>query len=363
MEILVLGPLEARSARARLSLGGPRQRALLAELVLHVGTVVSMDAIVDDLWGGTPPATAEAVVQNAVARLRRVLGREAIETRPPGYVLRLDPGAIDAHRFERLVHDAQPLPATERLGILGDALALWRGPAFADLAYESFLQDEIARLDELRLTALEDRIEAEVELGQHHDAVPAAATLATQHRERERLCRLLMLALHRAGRQQEALDAYEATRRALDELWGLEPAEATRALQRMILTHDPAISGTKPVAEVAGLVRRPGSLLLVEPLLDDELELEAAGAALDACGMPSPRSPRATAACCRRGRARSSSRRSGSTGPTRTTPSAPLAPRSSCARSCATAASTPGRRWVREGSSSRERSRFSSARS
>lgn len=281
MEILVLGPLETRSARARLSLGGPRQRALLAELVLHVGTVVSMDAIVDDLWGGTPPATAEAVVQNAVARLRRVLGREAIETRPPGYVLRLDPGAIDAHRFERLVHDAQPLPATERLGILGDALALWRGPAFADLAYESFLQDEIARLDELRLSALEDRIEAEVELGQHHDAVPAAATLATQHRERERLCRLLMLALHRAGRQQEALDAYEATRRALDELWGLEPAEATRALQRMILTHDPAISGTKPVAEVAGLVRRPVSLLLVEPLLDDELELEAAGAALD----------------------------------------------------------------------------------
>ena len=281
MEFLLLGPLEVRAARERLPLGGPRQRAVLADLLLHAGSVVSMDGLIDDLWGAEPPPTAEAVVQNAVSRLRKELGRELIETRPPGYVLRVDPGAIDARRFERLVHDARPLPPAERSAALRDALALWRGPAFADLAFETFLQDEIARLDELRLTALEDRIEAEIELGQHDDVIADAAALGSQHPDRERLCRLLMLALHRAGRQQEALDAYEGTRRALDEQWGLEPSPETRALQTMILTQDPAIAHAQPVSRAVGVVRRPVSLLLVEPLLDDDLELEAAGATLD----------------------------------------------------------------------------------
>jgi DNA-binding SARP family transcriptional activator len=281
VEFLLLGPLEARSARTSLPLGGPRQRAVLADLLLHAGSVVSMDTLIDDLWGAGAPPTADAVVQNAVSRLRRTLGKEVIETRAPGYLLRVDPGAIDARRFERLVHEARPLPPAERSAALRHALALWRGPAFADLAFESFLQAEIARLDELRLTALEDRLEVEVELARHDDAIPDAATLASQHPDRERLCRLLMLALHRAGRQQEALDAYEATRRALDELWGLEPSEETRALHRMILTQDPAIAPDTPVAVVVGPVRRPVSLLLVEPVLDDDLELEAAGAALE----------------------------------------------------------------------------------
>jgi DNA-binding SARP family transcriptional activator/tetratricopeptide (TPR) repeat protein len=280
VEFLLLGPLEARAGRERLPLGGPRQRAALAELLLHAGSVVSMDTLIDDLWGSEPPPTAEAVVQNAVSRLRKALGRDLIETRPPGYVLRIDPGGIDARRFERLVHDARPLPPAERSAALHDALALWRGPAFADLAFETFLQEEIARLDELRLTALEDRIEAEVELGHHDGVIPDAAALASQHADRERLCRLVMLALHRAGRQQEALDAYEATRRALDEQWGLEPSAETRALQTMILTQDPAIAPAQPVSRAVGAVRRPVSLLLVEPLLDDELELETAGATL-----------------------------------------------------------------------------------
>jgi DNA-binding SARP family transcriptional activator len=239
-----------------------------------------MDALIDDLWGAEPPPTAEAVVQNAVSRLRKTLGREMIETRTPGYVLRAEPGAIDARRFERLVHGARPLPAAERASALRDALALWRGPPLADLAFESFLQDEIARLDELRLTALEDRLEAEIELGAHDEAIPAAAALAAQHPARERLCRLLMLALNRAGRQQEALDAYEATRRALDTLWGLEPAAETRALQVMILTQDPAIAATAAVPRTIGAVRRPVALLLVELMLDEDLELEAAGTAL-----------------------------------------------------------------------------------
>ena len=172
VEFLVLGPLEARAGRERISLGGPRQRAVLADLVLHAGSVVSRDTLIDDLWAGEPPPTAEAVVQNAVSRLRALVGKETIETRAPGYVLRVDPGAIDARRFERLVHDARPLPPAERSAALRDALALWRGSPFADLSYESFLQAEIARLDELRLTALEDRIEAEIELGRHDDVIP-----------------------------------------------------------------------------------------------------------------------------------------------------------------------------------------------
>ena len=243
MEYLLLGPLEVHSARERLPLGGPRQRALLADLALHAGTVVSMDTLLDDLWSGEPPPTAEAVVQNAIARLRRVLGRETIETRAPGYVLHVDPGAIDARRFERLVRDARPLPPAERSAALRDALALWRGPPFADLAFESFLQDEIARLDELRLTALEDRLEAEIELGRHDAVVrrrirargPAPVARAALPDCRCSRCT-------RAGRQQEALDAYEVLRRSLDELFGLEPSPETRALQLMILNQDPAIA-------------------------------------------------------------------------------------------------------------------------
>ena len=281
MEFLLLGPLEVLAGRDRLPLGGPRQRAVLADLLLHAGSVVSMDTLIDDLWGSEPPVTAEAVVQNAVSRLRKAIGRETIETSPPGYILSVDSGAIDARRFERLARDSRPLPPAERAAALRDALALWRGPPFADLAYESFLQDEIARLDELRLTALEDRLEAEVELGGHDAAIPAAAALAAQHPARERLCRLLMLALSRAGRQQEALDAYDAMRRALDELWGLEPATETRALQVMILTQDPAIAIARDAQRTIGTVRRPVALLLVELMLDEELELESAGMALE----------------------------------------------------------------------------------
>jgi DNA-binding SARP family transcriptional activator len=277
---LVLGPLEVRAGEGGIALGGPRQRAVLADLVLHAGSVVSRDRLIDDLWAGRPPPTADAVVQNAVSRLRVALGKKAIDTIAPGYVLRAETGAIDARRFERLVHDARPLPPAERSAALRDALALWRGSPFADLSYENFLQGEIARLDELRLTALEDRIEAEIELGAHDDVIPDAARLAGQHPDRERLCRLLMLAHARAGRQQDAIDAYEATRRALDEQWGLKPSPETRALHRMILTQDAAMAPAQPVAAAIGTVRRPVSLLLVEPLVDDDLELEAAGAVL-----------------------------------------------------------------------------------
>jgi DNA-binding SARP family transcriptional activator/tetratricopeptide (TPR) repeat protein len=281
VEFLVLGPLEVRSARESFPLGGPRLRAVLADLILHTGSVLPMDTLIDDLWGGKSPPTAEAVVQNAVMKLRKTLGRDVIETRPPGYMLAVDPGAIDSHRFERLVRDARPLPPAERSSALRDALALWRGSAYSDLAFESFLQEEIARLDELRLTALEERLEAELELGRHDAVVPEASLLADQHPARERLCRILMLALYRAGRQQEALDAYEELRRTLDELFGIEPSPETRALHLMILNQDPAIASTPEAPRPVGAVRRPVALLVVELLLDEDLELETAGSALD----------------------------------------------------------------------------------
>jgi DNA-binding SARP family transcriptional activator/tetratricopeptide (TPR) repeat protein len=281
VEFLVLGPLEVRSARESLPLGGPRLRAVLADLVLHAGSVVPMDTLIDDLWGAESPPTAEAVVQNAVMKLRKTLGRDVIETRPPGYMLAVDPGAIDSRRFERLVRDARPLPPAERSAALRDALALWRGSAFSDLSFESFLQEEIARLDELRLAALEERLEAELELGRHDAVVPEASVLADQHPARERLSRILMLALYRAGRQQEALDAYGALHRALDELFGIEPSPETRALHLMILKQDPAIAVTPEPPRSGGVVRRPVALLVVELLLDEELELEAAGSALE----------------------------------------------------------------------------------
>jgi DNA-binding SARP family transcriptional activator len=281
VEFLVLGPLEVRSARESFPLGGPRLRAVLADLILHTGSVLPMDTLIDDLWGGKSPPTAEAVVQNAVMKLRKTLGRDVIETRPPGYMLAVDPGAIDSHRFERLVRDARPLPPAERSSALRDALALWRGSAYSDLAFESFLQEEIARLDELRLTALEERLEAELELRRHDALVPEESLLADQHPARERLCRILMLALYRAGRQQEALDAYGALHRALDELFGIQPSPETRALHLMILNQDPAISVTPEQPRSGSVRRRPVALLIVELLLDEELELEAAGSALE----------------------------------------------------------------------------------
>src|SRR5512132_1399635 len=220
----LLGPLEAVAAGEALPLGGPKQRARLALLLIHTGEVVSTDTLIDELWGASPPRTAPAYVQNCVSRLRKVLGPELLETRPPGYALHAPPATIDARRFEQIVHDARGLAAGERAGALREALALWRGAALADLAFETFAQTEARRLEELRVAALEDRIEAELELGLHAELVGELEGLAREHPARERLRRLQMLALYRSGRQVDALAAYQEARLALDEL-GLEPSE------------------------------------------------------------------------------------------------------------------------------------------
>ena len=208
-----------------------RQRSLLGCLLLRANEVVAQDRLVDALWGESPPATAVTALHGYVSRLRRLLGADRLETRPPGYLLRVAPEELDLHRFRELV-------AQDRYG---EALALWRGPALADLAFEDFAQSEIARLEELRLSALEGRFAHELAAGRHAELVGELAAAVRVHPLRERLAGQLMLALYRSGRQADALAAYGDARATLVEELGLEPGEELGALQRRILVHDPAL--------------------------------------------------------------------------------------------------------------------------
>ena len=245
----ILGPLEVSDETGHVALGGPKQRALLAILVLEAGRVVPTDRLIDLLWGEPAPKTATASLQNAVGRLRRALGADVLETRAPGYVLNVAQDQIDARRFERSLVDARRLPPDERREQLEQALALWRGPALAEFAFDDFAQAEIRRLEELRLIALEGRIEADLELGRHGDAVGALEGLVSGHPLRETFRRQLMLALYRAGRQAEALEVYQDARaRFIDEL-GIEPGPDLKQLQSEILRHEAGLAvGGAPVA-------------------------------------------------------------------------------------------------------------------
>jgi YVTN family beta-propeller protein len=260
MEFRILGPLAVSSEGRELSLGGPKQRALLAVLLLHPNEVVSIDRLVDELWGERPPATALKVVQVYVSQLRKALrGRRGrgeeervLVTRAPGYMLCVGPGQLDADRFEELVDQARQDLAAGRARraahMLLEALALWRGPALADFALEVFAQSEIARLEEARISAFEERIEADLALGRHSELVGELESLVTAHPLRERLRGQLMLALYRCGRQAEALAAYREARRLLVEELGLEPSQALQSLEKAILEQDPLLA-VAPVAE------------------------------------------------------------------------------------------------------------------
>jgi DNA-binding SARP family transcriptional activator len=234
LELRILGPLEASVEGTPILLGGPRQRALLAALLLRARRVVPTEQLVDELYGGEPPRTATTSLQNGIGQLRRLLGQETVLTRAPGYMLDVQREQIDAGRFERLLEDARRANAKERRELLRRALDLWRGPPLAEFAFEDWAQAEIRRLGELRLVALEERIETDVELGHPADVVPELEALTGEHPLRERLWHLLMLALSRSGRTAEALQAYTTARAALDEL-GLEPGEDLRRLQGEIL--------------------------------------------------------------------------------------------------------------------------------
>jgi DNA-binding SARP family transcriptional activator/streptogramin lyase len=259
MEFRILGPLQVLADDRQIVLGAAQQREVLAILLLHRGEVVSVDRIVDELWGERPPNRATKTVQVYVSRLRKALGDGVLVTRGGGYALELNGASVDADRFSRLadagrkaLDNGDPEAASETLTA---ALDLWRGPPLADFAYEPFAQKEAARLEELRLVTLEDRAEADLALGQHVELAPELEALVREHPTRERLLEGLMLALYRSGRQVEALDAYRDARRMLDEKLGLEPGSRLQELEQSILTHDPAIAAP-PGRGAAAVLRR-----------------------------------------------------------------------------------------------------------
>ena len=247
-----------------LELGGAKQRSVLAMLVLQAGNVVSTDALIDGLWGERPPATATKSLQVYVSRLRKALGENAIVTRSPGYLLAAPAEEVDLGRFERLVEEAQHEAPDGAAALLRGALELWRGAALADLAEEPFARAEIARLEEQRLAALEDRIDADLALGRHASVVAELEGLARSHPYRERLTGQLMLALYRSGRQADALDAYRDARRALAEELGLEPGHDLKDLERRILSQDRSLGApSDPELSPTAHRRRPSRRALV----------------------------------------------------------------------------------------------------
>jgi DNA-binding SARP family transcriptional activator len=244
----ILGPLEVVGDEGPLPLGGQKQRAVLAVLLLDANRVVSVDRLVDALWGEHAPKTAMTSLQNFVSQLRKALGADVLETQMPGYRLRVDPGELDVDRFRQLCAAARTAELGERRTALREALALWRGPPLADFQFEAFAQGEIARLDELRLAALEDRVEADLEAGLAAELVAELESLVGNHPLRERLRAHLMLALYRSGRQAEALQVYQDARRALVEELGIDPSPALQELHGAILRQE---VGLQPVGTPA----------------------------------------------------------------------------------------------------------------
>jgi DNA-binding SARP family transcriptional activator len=290
MDFRILGPLSALDDGREIALGGSKQRALLVLLLLHRGETLSTDRLIDELWGESPPATAAKTVQVHVSRLRKALAGGAggestdlIVTREHGYELNLDPDRLDSERFERLVAAGRSELAADHperaAATLERALALWRGPPLGDLAYEPFAQSEIARLDDLRLAALEQLIEAKLALGRHAEVVGELETLIGEHPYRERLRAQQMLALYRCDRQADALQAYQDARRRLVEELGIEPGERLRELERAILAQDPALAVPAPKLAERPPEAEPPSELGAEPRPEPGAEPRAAGRA------------------------------------------------------------------------------------
>jgi predicted ATPase/DNA-binding SARP family transcriptional activator len=261
MEFRILGSLEVIDQGRTVRITGPRERALLTALLLRPGEAVSTDRLIDLLWGDDAPGNASNALQAVVTRMRKALGpqgRDLLVTRTPGYALAVGHDQVDAVRFERLITQARDLlqhdPAVAS-DLLRQALGLWRGPALQDLAGQPLAQQEIARLEELRLAALEARIEADLALGRHSEVIGELQALVAANPLRERFRGQLMLALYRAGRQAEALEAYQQARTLLGEELGLDPEPGLQALQAQILRQDPSLAAT------AGPNRRRGHTL------------------------------------------------------------------------------------------------------
>jgi DNA-binding SARP family transcriptional activator len=275
VQFRILGPLEVIDEGRVVAVSGAKQRALLAVLLLHANEVVSSDRLIDQLWGNEPPPSGVTALQVRVSQLRKALGAAAarLETRPPGYLLRLEADEFDLERFSRLVEEAGGAEPSVAAGRLREALGLWRGPALADLAYESFAQAAIGRLEELRLAALGRRIDADLALGRHTDLVGELEVLVAEQPLHERFRGQLMLALYRSGRQAEALDVYQATRRTLVAELGIEPSPALQTLEKAILRQDPSLELGQlqaPERSILVAIRDQASLasllVLAEPL-------------------------------------------------------------------------------------------------
>jgi DNA-binding SARP family transcriptional activator len=243
VEFRILGPLQAFVDGKPASLGGRQQRAVLAILLAQANQMVSVDRLIDDVWDDSPPETAANLIQGYVSQLRKALGKEVIATRGRGYAAVVPSGALDLHRFEQRAESGMAERARGSVAKssveLTEALALWRGPALSDLADLPAIAPIAARLDALRLAALEHRIEADLDCGREDAMAAELDALIAEHPLRERLRGLRMLALYRAGRQAEALEAYRAARDTLVEELGIEPSDELRDLERAILRHDP----------------------------------------------------------------------------------------------------------------------------
>jgi class 3 adenylate cyclase/DNA-binding SARP family transcriptional activator len=292
MDFRILGPLEVREGGRELELRGGKQRALLALLLLNANRTLATDRIVDELWGDDVPESAQKMVQIYVSKLRKVLTGGPLQTRPPGYSLVLEAEDVDLYRFEALVARARAsldaARADEASAGFRAALDLWRGPALAEFASEPFAAAEGPRLEEARLSALEGRLEADLQLGRHGDLVGELEALAARYPLREGLRRQQMLALYRSGRQADALAAYQEARRALADGLGIEPSPALRELERGILRQDAALDlAAAPVEPAATAAAAPATIATPG----------APGVVCRSCGTESPAGTRFCPSC------------------------------------------------------------------
>src|SRR5690242_20417690 len=266
MQVRVLGPFHLDDGGRQITIGGVRQRAVLADLLLHANEVMPSEQLLVDLWGEDTPPSAANALQAAISRLRRMLPPGRLITSGPGYLLRLFPAELDAAQFEQLIFEGRDAlaagDAAEAVQLLDQAMLLWRGPPLADFRYEPFAQAEIARLEELQLACLEERNEAHLALGAAGALTAELGRMVADHPLRERLRGQLMLALYRSGRQTEALETYREFRSVLAEELGLEPSSALRKLEEAILRHDPVLA-PGPVTSGAPMARRPVTVLCV----------------------------------------------------------------------------------------------------
>jgi DNA-binding SARP family transcriptional activator/streptogramin lyase len=253
VEFRILGPLEVVEDGRPISIRRGKEQALLAYLLLHANEVVPSGTLIDVLWDERPPPTASKILQNGVSHLRKQLGNGRLETKDPGYLLRVEKDELDLERFERLAREGRE----------AEALALWRGTPLLDLREERFADEARRRLEEQRLAVIEDRVDADLAAGRHADLIPELEALVSANPLRERPVGQLMVALYRAGRQSDALDAYQRARRRLSEELGLEPGPQVQEIERRILTHDPELAGppSRP-RSTAPQRRRPRKLLV-----------------------------------------------------------------------------------------------------